>query len=109
MIGSEPGRDCQRAGARLRSVVYTCTSCAPTLERRAVASIDATAARISAAPRLPKKGLTAMQLPRDGQPTAANGHEPNGTGLNVGGTTIVMGAGPGGLCSAYVLSKAGVP
>ncbi|MEA2529166.1 MAG: hypothetical protein QOG89_810, partial [Thermomicrobiales bacterium] len=26
-----------------------------------------------------------------------------------GGLTLIMGAGPGGLCSAYVLSKAGVP
>jgi protoporphyrinogen oxidase len=26
-----------------------------------------------------------------------------------GGTTLIMGAGPGGLCSAYVLSKAGLP
>lgn len=35
---------------------------------------------------------------------AANTHE-NGTP----GSTIVMGAGPAGLCSAYVLSKAGAP
>ena len=33
-----------------------------------------------------------------------NGHSPNGTSKD---TTLVMGAGPGGLCSAYVLSKAG--
>ena len=43
----------------------------------------------------------------NGQTTSGPG--PNGTGLKVGGTTVVMGAGPGGLCSAYVLSKAGVP
>jgi protoporphyrinogen oxidase len=35
---------------------------------------------------------------------ALNGATPPGTN-----STIVMGAGPGGLCSAYVLSKAGVP
>jgi protoporphyrinogen oxidase len=32
----------------------------------------------------------------------------NGSGSN-SNSTLVMGAGPGGLCSAYVLSKAGVP
>ena len=36
--------------------------------------------------------------------SAQNGHSPNGTSQD---TTLVMGAGPGGLCSAYVLSKAG--
>ena len=30
-------------------------------------------------------------------------------GRPAGGKTLIMGAGPGGLCSAYVLSKAGVP
>jgi protoporphyrinogen oxidase len=30
-------------------------------------------------------------------------------GQDTGRSTLVMGAGPGGLCSAYVLSKAGVP
>jgi protoporphyrinogen oxidase len=35
---------------------------------------------------------------------------PNGSGANTSDrSTLVMGAGPGGLCSAYVLSKAGVP
>ena len=47
-----------------------------------------------------------------------NGHHPgpNGTSVIPAGTegaatnkTVVMGAGPGGLCAAYVLSKAGVP
>lgn len=34
----------------------------------------------------------------------------NGSGDDMSGrSTLVMGAGPGGLCSAYVLSKAGVP
>ena len=50
-----------------------------------------------------------MQQPRNGQPTDGNGRGPNGAGPRVGGTTVVMGAGPGGLCSAYVLSKAGMP
>ena len=38
-----------------------------------------------------------------------HGHTPNGTSPNGASkdTTLVMGAGPGGLCSAYVLSKAG--
>jgi len=36
--------------------------------------------------------------------SAQNGHSSNGTSQD---TTLVMGAGPGGLCSAYVLSKAG--
>jgi protoporphyrinogen oxidase len=38
-----------------------------------------------------------------------NGHNPNGTTTGSVGSTIVMGAGPAGLCSAYVLSKAGAP
>jgi protoporphyrinogen oxidase len=39
----------------------------------------------------------------------ANGSiTPNGT-VRSNDMTVVMGAGPGGLCSAYVLSKAGVP
>lgn len=36
---------------------------------------------------------------------SSNGHK---TGASSDQTTLVMGAGPGGLCSAYVLSKAGV-
>ena len=42
--------------------------------------------------------------------TPPNGHDgpsPNGTATKK--TTLIMGAGPGGLCSAYVLSKAGMP
>ena len=70
-----------------------------------------------------------MDAPRDGQPAASNGHAAapttiywptggNGTGNGNGagsgersgpGRTVVMGAGPAGLCSAYVLSKAGQP
>jgi len=45
-----------------------------------------------------------------------NGHHPtkknvvkNGVASSTAGSTVVMGAGPGGLCSAYVLTKAGVP
>ncbi len=46
-----------------------------------------------------------------------NGRSSGGSGLSQNGAhrssssakTIVMGAGPGGLCSAYVLSKAGIP
>lgn len=48
-------------------------------------------------------------------PTPSNGHLrshnrsiTHDDGIS-GGATIVMGAGPGGLCSAYVLTKAGVP
>ncbi|MEZ4497110.1 MAG: NAD(P)-binding protein, partial [Thermomicrobiales bacterium] len=33
----------------------------------------------------------------------------NANGHATPGMTLVMGAGPGGLCSAYVLSKAGAP
>jgi protoporphyrinogen oxidase len=48
-----------------------------------------------------------MDAPRNGHsnfagPAAAKG-------ATRPGSTVVMGAGPGGLCSAYVLSKAGVP
>ncbi len=45
-----------------------------------------------------------------------NGHVPtkqnvvkNGATPSTAGSTVVMGAGPGGLCSAYILTKAGVP
>jgi protoporphyrinogen oxidase len=38
-----------------------------------------------------------------------NGHTPNGAATGGRGKTVVMGAGPAGLCSAYVLSKAGAP
>ncbi len=52
-----------------------------------------------------------MQLPRDDD---AGASRPNGNGaagaLNGSQpSTVIMGAGPGGLCSAYVLSKAGAP
>ncbi len=52
-----------------------------------------------------------MQLPRDDD---AGASRPNGNGVAgaLNGSqpsTVVMGAGPGGLCSAYVLSKAGAP
>src|SRR3954468_4016750 len=40
---------------------------------------------------------------------ASHGATPNGATSQQAGSTVVMGAGPGGLCSAYVLSKAGVP
>lgn len=38
-----------------------------------------------------------------------NGHTPDGAMTDAYGKTVVMGAGPAGLCSAYVLSKAGAP
>ena len=38
-----------------------------------------------------------------------NGHTPNGAMAGTPGKTVVMGAGPAGLCSAYVLSKVGAP
>ncbi len=40
-----------------------------------------------------------------------NGHEANGVIPDKGtaGLTVILGAGPAGLCSAYVLSKAGAP
>ena len=40
---------------------------------------------------------------------AANGHRHGGLASRPETNTVIMGAGPGGLCSAYVLSKAGVP
>src|SRR4051812_50167401 len=40
---------------------------------------------------------------------ASHGATPNGATSQQAGSTVVMGAGPGGLCSAYVLPKAGVP
>ncbi|MDQ3778973.1 MAG: FAD-dependent oxidoreductase [Chloroflexota bacterium] len=51
-----------------------------------------------------------MVLPRDGEQADANGHGSIGRTMpqrSTGGKTVIMGAGPGGLCSAYVLSKAG--
>lgn len=52
-----------------------------------------------------------MTTPSNGQ-TPPNGLERTEPRISPGAadrTTLVMGAGPGGLCSAYVLSKAGVP
>lgn len=43
---------------------------------------------------------------RNGSSTTGNGHAAE---AGAHGTTVVMGAGPGGLCSAYVLTKAGRP
>src|SRR3712207_9264208 len=55
-----------------------------------------------------------MDAPHNGRQyrsdgAASNGASPNGSAPHPAGSTVVMGAGPGGLCSAYVLSKAGVP
>jgi protoporphyrinogen oxidase len=47
--------------------------------------------------------------PPNGRTSASAGATPNGSANRQTGSTVVMGAGPGGLCSAYVLSKAGVP
>jgi len=52
-----------------------------------------------------------MTTPSNGQ-YPSNGREPKEVGASQSAadkTTLIMGAGPGGLCSAYVLSKAGVP
>src|SRR3954462_4292373 len=50
-----------------------------------------------------------MDASHNGHPTRLAGAVGNGTAPQQVGSTVVMGAGPGGLCSAYVLSKAGVP
>ena len=55
-----------------------------------------------------------MDASHNGRPfgsngAASHGATPNGVTPQQAGSTVVMGAGPGGLCSAYVLSKAGVP
>lgn len=49
-----------------------------------------------------------MQQAHNGHTRPGVNHRTNGDRPK-GPKTIVMGAGPGGLCSAYVLSKAGVP
>jgi protoporphyrinogen oxidase len=49
-----------------------------------------------------------MDAATNGRRPAAGGAT-NGAASRPSGSTIVMGAGPAGLCSAYVLSKAGVP
>src|SRR5215216_2402256 len=50
-----------------------------------------------------------MDAPHNGRRIGSNGASSNGATSQQAGSTVVMGAGPGGLCSAYVLSKAGVP
>lgn len=51
-----------------------------------------------------------MQHSENGRSSARSGAQSNGAHPPAAtNKTIVMGAGPGGLCSAYVLSKAGVP
>ncbi len=50
-----------------------------------------------------------MDAPRNGRSGVDASISPNGSGRSRTNSTIVMGAGPGGLCSAYVLSRAGVP
>src|ERR671921_2251995 len=50
-----------------------------------------------------------MDAPHNGRPFGSNGASSNRATPQQAGSTVVMGAGPGGLCSAYVLSKAGVP
>jgi protoporphyrinogen oxidase len=49
-----------------------------------------------------------MDAAGNGRATGTGNASPNGHGAKAA-ATLVMGAGPGGLCSAYVLSKAGVP
>ena len=50
-----------------------------------------------------------MEAPRNGRTPNGNGSHADASALGRAGSTIVMGAGPGGLCSAYVLTKAGMP
>src|SRR5919107_737739 len=50
-----------------------------------------------------------MDAPHNGRSVRLDGATSNGAAPQQAGSTVVMGAGPGGLCSAYVLSKAGVP
>ncbi len=50
-----------------------------------------------------------MDAPRNGRLPASDGAAANGATSGPSKSTVVMGAGPAGLCSAYVLSKAGVP
>jgi protoporphyrinogen oxidase len=49
-----------------------------------------------------------MDAAGNGRASGTSNASRNGHGAKAG-ATLVMGAGPGGLCSAYVLSKAGVP
>jgi protoporphyrinogen oxidase len=67
----------------------------------------------------PSEAATGVRGATGGRTTAngptPNGHDGQGNGVArtggtaVGGRTVIMGAGPAGLCPAYVLSKAGVP
>src|SRR6188472_2075646 len=50
-----------------------------------------------------------MDATKNGHAGGPAGAASNGATHRSAGWTVVMGAGPGGLCSAYVLSKAGVP
>lgn len=50
-----------------------------------------------------------MDAMQNGRSKPASGTTTNGSVPPPARSTVVMGAGPGGLCSAYVLSKAGVP
>src|ERR671913_555296 len=50
-----------------------------------------------------------MDARHNGRPGGQDGAASNGATPQQAVSTVVMGAGPGGLCSAYVLSKAGVP
>src|SRR5688572_19152652 len=50
-----------------------------------------------------------MDAPHNGRSFRLEGAASNGATPQQAVSTVVMGAGPGGLCSAYVLSKAGVP
>src|SRR5687767_15735420 len=50
-----------------------------------------------------------MDARHNGRLFGHDGAASNGATSQQSGSTVVMGAGPGGLCSAYVLSKAGVP
>lgn len=49
-----------------------------------------------------------MDSPGNGHVSAKKNVVKNGA-ASASGSTVVMGAGPGGLCSAYVLTKAGLP
>jgi len=50
-----------------------------------------------------------MDSARNGQERSGDRSVQNGSGPAQHNSTLIMGAGPGGLCSAYVLSKAGLP
>ncbi|MFN8664409.1 MAG: FAD-dependent oxidoreductase [Thermomicrobiales bacterium] len=50
-----------------------------------------------------------MESARNGHESSGDRSVQNGSGPAHHNSTLIMGAGPGGLCSAYVLSKAGLP